>query len=112
VLTGDIHSNWVNDLRVDDRQPETPVVATEFVATSISSGGTGPKVVAGLDKLLAANPVVRFHNRERGYIRCAVSPKLWTSDYVVCEDVLQPGGPVLTRASFVVEAGVPGSRKA
>jgi alkaline phosphatase D len=112
VLTGDIHSNWVNDLRVDDRQPETPVVATEFVATSISSDGTGPKVVAGLDKLLAANPVVRFHNRERGYIRCAVSPKLWTSDYVVCEDVLQPGGPVLTRASFVVEAGVPGSRKA
>src|SRR6185503_104594 len=43
VLTGDIHSNWVNDLRADDRKPETPVVATEFVGTSVSSGGNGPK---------------------------------------------------------------------
>ncbi len=34
VLTGDIHSNWVNDLRVDDRKAESPVVATEFVGTS------------------------------------------------------------------------------
>ena len=43
VLTGDIHSNWVNDLRVDDRKPESPVVATEFVGTSISSGGNGER---------------------------------------------------------------------
>jgi hypothetical protein len=41
VLTGDNHSNWVNDLRVDDLQPKTRVVATEFVGTSISSGGNG-----------------------------------------------------------------------
>ena len=41
VLTGDIHSNWVNDLRVDDRQADSPVVATEFVGTSISTGGNG-----------------------------------------------------------------------
>ena len=27
VLTGDIHSNWVNDLRVDDRKSDTPVIA-------------------------------------------------------------------------------------
>lgn len=41
VLTGDTHSNWVNDLRVDDRKPETLVAATEFVGTSISSCGGG-----------------------------------------------------------------------
>ncbi len=41
VLTGDIHSNWANELRVDDRRPEDPVVASEFVATSLSSGGNG-----------------------------------------------------------------------
>ncbi len=41
VLTGDIHSNWVNELRVDDRRVEEPIVATEFVATSLSSGGNG-----------------------------------------------------------------------
>ena len=50
VLSGDIHSNWVNDLRVDDRLPETPVVATEFVGTSLSSGGNGPREVKDLDE--------------------------------------------------------------
>jgi alkaline phosphatase D len=112
VLTGDIHSNWVNDLRVDDRKAGEPVVATEFVGTSISSGGNGPREWRGLAALLAENPCVRFHNRERGYVRCTVTPGTWRSDYVVAEDVTRPGGPVLTRASFVVEAGRPGAKPA
>ncbi len=112
VLTGDIHTNWVNDIRVDDRMPETPVVATEFVGTSISSGGNGSKEFAGLEKLQAGNPGVKFHNRERGYVRCDVTPERWTSDYVVAEDVTKPGGTVATRASFVVEAGRPGAKPA
>ena len=33
VLTGDIHSNWANELMVDFDQPESQVVATEFVGT-------------------------------------------------------------------------------
>lgn len=112
VLTGDIHSNWVNDLRIDDRKPEGSVVATEFVGTSLTSGGNGPKEVTGLDKLQAANPGVRFHNRERGYVRCIVTPGSWRSDYVVVEDVTKPAGAVRTRASFVVEAGRPGAKPA
>ncbi len=109
VLTGDIHSNWVNDLRVDEMKSELPVVATEFVATSISSGGNGQLVPSGLDKLVARNPGLRFHNRERGYVRCLVTPKTWVSDYVVVEDVTQPGGHIQTRASFTVEAGQAGA---
>jgi alkaline phosphatase D len=112
VLTGDIHSHWVNDLRVDDRKADTPVVATEFVGTSITSGGNGTDKPKGLNELMAANPCVKFHNRERGYVRCTVTPGEWASDYVVVEDVTKPGGKVLTRASFVVEAGKPGAKKA
>ena len=112
VLTGDIHSNWVNDLRVDDRKPETPVVATEFIGTSITSGGNGVDRPQGLDTLLAENPCVRFHNRQRGYIRCTLTPGAWQSDFVVVEDILKPGGRARTRASFVVEAGRPGARPA
>jgi alkaline phosphatase D len=110
VLTGDIHSNWVNNLRVDDRKEDFPIVATEFVGSSISSGGNGSKEYAGLNQLLQFNPCVKFHNRERGYVRCTVTPASWNSDYVVVEDVLKPGGKVLTRASFVVEAGQPGAK--
>jgi alkaline phosphatase D len=111
VLTGDIHSNWVNNLRVDDRQSETPVVATEFVGTSISSGGNGVDKPSGLGTLLAENPCLQYHNAERGYVRCTVTPEQWQSDYVVVEDVTQPGGRILTRASFAVEAGQPGANR-
>jgi alkaline phosphatase D len=112
VLTGDIHSNWVNDLRVDDRKADTPVVATEFVGTSISSGGNGSREPRNRAALLAENPCVRFHNTQRGYVRCTVTPETWRSDYVVVEDVTSPGAPAVERASFVVEAGAPGARPA
>ena len=107
VLTGDIHSNWVNELRVDDRRTELPVVATEFVGTSLSSGGNGSKDYKQLDQLLAQNPCVKFHNRQRGYVSCTITPKSWRSDYRVVAEVIKPGGEVATLASFVVETGRP-----
>ena len=111
VLTGDIHSNWANDLRVDDRKADTPVIATEFVGTSISSGGNGSQTPKGLETLLTDNPGVKFHNQERGYVRCTVTSRDWTSDYVVVEDVTKPGGNSVTRTSFTVESGRPGVQK-
>ena len=112
VLTGDIHSNWVNDLRIDDRKSETPVIATEFVGTSISTGGNGVDKPADLDALLAENPCVRFHNRQRGYVRCTVTPKLWCTDFRTVADITKPGAPAETRASFVVEVGERGAKPA
>lgn len=105
VLTGDIHSNWANELRFDDRKPDLAPVATEFVCTSLSSGGNGYEKPKDYDALKTANPCVKFHNRERGYVLCTVTPEHWTSDYKVVDDVLKPGGKTFTRASFVVESG-------
>ena len=107
VLTGDIHSSWVNELRIDDRQIEQKLVATEFVATSLSSGGNGMEKPRSLDAVLSNNPCVKYHNGERGYIRCTVTPKSWKSDYMVVDDVLLPGGKTFERSSFVVESGNP-----
>jgi alkaline phosphatase D len=111
VLTGDIHSNWVNDLRVDDRQTDAPVVATELVGTSITSGGNGVNKPKDLDPLLAENPCVRYHNRERGYVRCTMTPESLQADYRIVEFVDKPGAPAITRASFIVEAGQPGAKR-
>lgn len=112
VLTGDIHSNWVNDLRVDDRKLETPVVATEFVGTSISSGKNGEDLPAKMQSMLAENPFVRFHNQQRGYVRCTVTPDEWRSEFRVVEDVSRLGTPIKTRATFVVESGEAGAKRA
>ena len=111
-LAGDIHSNWVNELRVDDRETDAPVVATEFVGTSISSGGNGVDRPANLDTLQAENACLKYHNRERGYVRCTVSPKLWQSDFVTVADVSTANAPTHLRASFVVEAGRRGVTRA
>jgi alkaline phosphatase D len=112
VLTGDIHSNWVNDLRVDDRRTESPIVATEFVGTSISTGGNGYDRTRNQDALLDDNPCIRFHNGQRGYVRCTVTPETWRSDFQIVEQVTTPGAAALTKASFVVENGKPGAMQA
>lgn len=112
VLTGDIHSNWANNLVADFDGLDGRTVATEFVGTSISSGGDGPLKPKGLDLTLAENPFVKFHSAERGYVRCEVSPQRWRSDYRAVEFVTRPGAPLHTRASFVVEAGKPDLQQA
>ncbi len=107
VLTGDIHSHWANELRVNDLDEKSAKVATEFVTTSISSGGNGEDKPSWWADMKSANPFVKFHNRQRGYVRCTVTPETWTSDFMVVDQVLEPGGKTAVRASFVVESGNP-----
>ena len=105
VLTGDIHTNWANELPVDFENLDGSSAAVEFVGTSISSSGDGQQEADNQSTLLSENPFVKFHNRERGYVVCEVTPKTWRSDFRTVEYVTRKGAPVNTRASFVVEAG-------
>jgi alkaline phosphatase D len=109
VITGDIHSNWVADLKADFDNESSRTVAAEFVGTSISSGGDGSD---NPSPILKYNPHIRFFNARRGYVRVAVKPSRMTADYRVVPYVSKPGAPIDTRASFVVEAGNPGVRPA
>jgi alkaline phosphatase D len=108
VLTGDIHANWVAELRPDFEDERGPVVGVEFVGTSISSGGDGSDTTDVGRRGLSANPHLRFFNAQRGYVRCSVTPEQWISDYRVLEYVTRVGSPIATRASFIVENGRPG----
>ena len=111
VLTGDIHSNWVNDLKVDFRDAEAPAVATEFVGTSITSGGDGVDQTPARMDVVAENRFVKFHNSQRGYVSCAVTPRAWHADYQVVDYVSRPDAPKKTRASFKVTGGRPGAER-
>ncbi len=107
VLTGDIHSNWANELVLDQDKPGSPNVGVEFVGTSISSSGDGTATPKSNEHLLPENPFIKFHNTERGYVRCEVTPKQWKTDYKTVAYVSRPGAPLTTRARFVVETGRP-----
>lgn len=112
VLAGDIHSNWANDLLVNFDDLDGRAVATEFVGTSISSGGDGSATPSRLAGILADNPFVKFHNTQRGYVRCEATPRQWKTDFQIVPFVTKPGAPLETVSSFIVEAGRAGAQKA
>lgn len=112
VLTGDIHSQWANDLMADVGKGDDQIVGTEFVGTSISSNGDGDAKVSYMDSLLSENPFIKFHNRQRGYVSCVIGADTWKTDYRTVEYVTRPGAPLKTTASFVVENGKPGLQNA
>jgi alkaline phosphatase D len=112
VISGDIHSNWAADLKLDFDAEKSPVVGPEFVGTSITSGGDGSDSRPEVDAYLPKNPHVHFYNNQRGYVRCQLTPERWTSDYRVVQYVEKPGANVRTRVSFVVENGRPAMQKA
>ena len=110
VLTGDIHSSWVADLKTDFDAAQSPVVGTELVGTSISSGGDGTETTANAQAVRSLNPHIRYYNGRRGYVRVDVAPERLTASYRVVPWVTQPGAPLETRATFVVENGRPGAQ--
>jgi alkaline phosphatase D len=111
VLTGDSHSNWVNDLKVDAADPRSPVVATEFVGTSITSGSDGFDGLDTFGGIASENPFVKFYNSQRGYVSCEITPKQMRAEYRVLDYVTRPDSPRKTRAVFVVEDGRAGAHQ-
>jgi len=110
VLTGDIHSTWISDLKANFANERSAVVATEFVGTSITSRFPFP---AAGSLLLPENPHIRYVDGEsRGYARCEITPETWRTDLRAVSDVTDPEATVSTSASFLVEDGRPGVREA
>lgn len=109
VLTGDIHRNFVSNLLEDFENPESPILGTELVCTSISSAGNGADITESGKKYLAENPWIKFVNRQRGYVRCQLTPEQLKADFRVMPYVEKKGAPIQTRASFIVENGRPGA---
>jgi alkaline phosphatase D len=109
ILSGDNHNNWVLDVKQDQNDEHSPVVAAEFSGTSLTSGGDGIDLPPEFAKIQAKNPQVKFHNSQRGYVRCSLTPAEMTTDYRVVPYVSKPGAPIETRATFVVEAGHAGA---
>jgi alkaline phosphatase D len=112
VLTGDIHSSWVNELRSNFARPGAPTIAAEFVGTSISSGGDGSDTSRVLsDPSYADNPHVKWHNARRGYFTCAVTPEAWNTEYRTVPYVSRPGAPIETSTKWRVTRGRAGIEK-
>ncbi len=108
VLTGDVHTHWANEIHDGEN-----VVATEFTATSITSGGDGSAELTDKEKAyLAENPHVRLYNNQRGYISTKITETEMKATYKVLPFVSKPGAPVQDLATLTVEDGTPGINRA
>ncbi|MDB4879044.1 MAG: Alkaline phosphatase D-related protein [Gemmatimonadetes bacterium] len=109
VLTGDIHSSWVNTLRARYDRPDRPAVATEFVSTSITSGGDGGDRAPWVNReALRELPDVRWHDGLRGYTMHAVTGSSWTAEYRTLPFVSRPDAPLRTQTRWQLRRGQPG----
>lgn len=106
VLSGDIHSYWANDLKLDFADPRSPTVATEFVGTSITSR---QPFHALLQKAARDNPHVRFfEGRLRGYATAELTPRVMTTRFRAISSEADANAAVFTVKEFTVSDGRPG----
>ncbi len=108
MVTGDAHRSVAADLKLDFGDPGSRTVGTEFLGTSISSGGNGTAMDALGVTWLAENPHMKFHNAQRGYQVCHLGRHEMHTAYRVVPYVNAPGAPVQTQATIHVENGRPG----
>lgn len=106
VASGDIHAFLVANLNRRPMDRESPVVASEFVATSITSQAGSQE---SFDALRPRNPNLLFANSEkRGYVRLHLTRERARADLVGMDSVRDPNAGATVQASYVVEAGRPG----
>lgn len=102
VLTGDIHSFWVNDLVNAGR-----AVGVELVASSIATTTYDKSAV------LPLNPHTVFHDGvHNGYVRCELNAERLRTDIVTISDRADARATRAVAASFEVKSGDPHARRA
>ncbi len=106
VLSGDVHQSWANNLKADYATTSSPVIGTELVCTSISSGGSG--TASTTIPNVATNPHLKFFSDRRGYVRTTISPTQVRADFRAVATVTEHGAPATTPGSFVILDGQPG----
>jgi len=109
-LGGDVHRNVAANLRLDPMDPGSPIIASEFVGTSVSSKGLSELITSWMK---SGNPdLLHARSDERGYTLLDVSPKQVMCEFRTTPHPARADARLRTQARFVVDRGVPGPRKA
>ena len=106
-IGGDIHQNYVSRVLADFSNAQSPVIASEFCGTSISSVSNVTPIRT--QRIMDHNPhLLLARSDKRGYAVAEVTPTRWTTTLRVVDDVARADSGIATQARFVVEDRVPG----
>jgi alkaline phosphatase D len=109
-LTGDWHSTFVNDLKLDFKDPASKTVATEFVTPAITTGGDDTPYGPYYAPMVPFNPHIKYYEGDRrGYFAATVTPDEARFDLHLVSSVENANGTGARERSWVVEHGRPGA---
>ena len=110
MLGGDIHAFIAADQRVLPNDNASPIVSSELVTTSISSGPPPQKVIDAYNR--GDSPDVFFaEGRKRGYLHLTLTPERLEADLVGYDSVREKQATARSLARFTLEDGVRGLRR-
>jgi alkaline phosphatase D len=110
ILSGDLHAFMVGGVNQTPDQLESPLLASEFVASSISSDS---RPQAQLDQWRAENPnVLLAAGEHRGYLWLHLRRDRLQVDLMAIDNPIDPDSGKHLLESFVVEAGSPHIQRA
>jgi alkaline phosphatase D len=110
-LTGDWHSTFVNDLKLDFKDASAPTMATEFVTPALTSGGDSQPYGPYYGPMVEYNPHIKyFEGDRRGYFTATVTPKSMQCDLRFVTSVEDPTATGSTEKSWIVMDGQPGAQ--
>ncbi|AXV05612.1 secreted alkaline phosphatase [Euzebya pacifica] len=108
VITGDIHSSWVLDMKEDFDDPSSATVGTEFVGTSVTSpgfeqlGGNEPFRTG----LYASNPHMKYlEGTRKGYTIADITHDGVTVTYRVVDTIEENRSGVSTQSEWLLPRG-------
>lgn len=103
IFSGDYHAHFASEIRQRPHDMRSPVVATEFLGTSITSFGPSFQAITSI---LPDNPDIKFFDsRKRGYVIADFDAKAMTARLCSLVDASDPDSRVEAAATFVVERG-------
>jgi alkaline phosphatase D len=102
VISGDVHACYLADLHARPDDPDSPVLATEFCGTSISSQGPSERTVQAIRE---SNAHIRYANCvDRGYAVLDIARGRLDGRLRVVGTVKRPDAAVSTATTMAVEA--------
>jgi alkaline phosphatase D len=110
ILGGDVHLNWVANVHLDPYNVRSPLIASEFCGTSITSRNEGSQKKA--EKHQDDNPHCLLVNKaKRGYGVLELNGEQAIVRLRVTDDVARLDSGISTLASFRVVNGKPGPKQ-
>lgn len=108
-LGGDVHRHVAANLRLASGDPRSPIVASEFVCSSVTTRGLSEAATA---MLRASNPdLVHARSDERGYALVEITPRAAHCDFRATPFPARADARLGSQARVMVAAGVAGVQR-